>query len=300
MVGLAPLQDGDPAAMEALYRRAIAAGSDDWSGHAAVALAGLLKRRGDMTGAAAALRQLIATGSTAWASHAALDLGELLEGTGDAAGASAAWQQLIDAANPEWAGAAFLRLVNLLRGEEDAARLRAPYQAAVALGNPEALYALDQLGQLLHDQGDVEGAHAVWQEAIDAGYENAEDLRDQMMPVPEKRRQLGAYPERLPPEFNPASMLRTRTCSGILWSLPVSTLALTCAMSRSPPAMPIRAPRCGTTGPATTWIATRTASWPPTWLPAPSLALRLPRLEPRETPGIADERVGALRRSLAP
>jgi hypothetical protein len=116
---------------------------------------------------------------------------------------------LIDAANPEWAGAAFLRLVNLLRGEEDAAGLRAACQAAAALDNPEALYALDQLGQLLHDQGDVEGAHAVWQEAIDAGYENAEDLREQMMPESEKRRQLGAYPEHLPPEFNPASMLRT-------------------------------------------------------------------------------------------
>jgi hypothetical protein len=209
MVGLARLQDGDPAAMEALYRRAVAAGSDDWSGRATIALAGLLKRRGDMAGATAALRPLIATGNTAWASHAALDLGELLEGTGDAAGARAAWQPLIDAANPEWAGAAFLRLVNLLRGEEDAAGLRAAYHAAVALGNPEALYALDQIGQLLHDQGDVEGAHGVWQEAIDAGYENAEDLRDQMMPEPEKRRQLGAYPEHLPPEFNPASMLRT-------------------------------------------------------------------------------------------
>jgi hypothetical protein len=162
-----------------------------------------------VAGATAALRPLIDTGSTAWASHAALDLGELLEGTGDVAGARAVWQPLIDAANPEWAGAAFLRLVNLLRGEEDAAGLRAACQAAAALDNPEALYALDQLGQLLHDQGDVEGAHAVWQEAIDAGYENAEDLREQMMPESEKRRQLGAYPEHLPPEFNPASMLRT-------------------------------------------------------------------------------------------
>ena len=119
MVGLAHLQDGDPAAAEALYRRAMAAGNDEWSG------------------------------------HAALDLGELLEGTGDVAGAKAVWQPLIDAADPEWAGAAFLELVNLLRGEADAAGLRAAYQAAVALGNPEALYALDQLGHLLHDQGDA-------------------------------------------------------------------------------------------------------------------------------------------------
>jgi len=209
MVGLAHLQDGDPAAAEVLYRRAIAAGNDEWSGYAAMALARLLKRRGDVAGAAAALRPLIGTGSTAWASHAALDLGELLEGTGDAAGAKAVWQPLIGTADPEWAGAAFLKLVNLLRGEADAAGLRAAYQAAVALSNPEALYALDQLGHLLHDQGDTAAAHAVWQEAIDAGYEHAEDLREHMMPEPEKRRQLRAYPDHLPPQFNPANMLRT-------------------------------------------------------------------------------------------
>ncbi len=45
--------------------------------------------------------------------------------------------------------------------------------------------------------------------------------------------------------------------------------ALTCATSRSPPAMPIRAPRCATTGPARTWTAARTISSPPSWLPAP-------------------------------
>jgi hypothetical protein len=111
--------------------------------------------------------------------------------------------------HPEWARAAFLKLVNLLRGEADAAGLRAAYQAAEALSNPEALYALDQLGHLLHEQGDAGGAHAVWQEAIDAGYENAEDLREQMMPESEKRGQLRAYPEHLLPEFNPANMLRT-------------------------------------------------------------------------------------------
>lgn len=209
MVGLAQLRAGDLDVVEALYRQAVAAGNDDWSGRAAMALARLLERRGDVAGAAGALRQLIDTGSTAWAGHASLDLGELLEGTGDVAGAKAEWQPLIDAADPEWAGAAFLRLVNLLRAEADAAGLRAAYQAAVALKNPEALYALDQLGHLRHDKGDVEGAHAAWQEAIDAGYEHAEDLREQMMPEAEKRRQLAAYPEHLPPEFNPANMLRT-------------------------------------------------------------------------------------------
>jgi integrase len=41
------------------------------------------------------------------------------------------------------------------------------------------------------------------------------------------------------------------------------TLASTCAMSRSPPATPTRAPRCGMTEPGRTWTATRTTSSPP-------------------------------------
>jgi integrase/recombinase XerD len=56
-------------------------------------------------------------------------------------------------------------------------------------------------------------------------------------------------------------MLRTPT------SRPCSTLVLTCAMCRSPPDTPIPGRRCGMTGPARTWTATRTTSWPPTWRP---------------------------------
>ena len=55
-------------------------------------------------------------------------------------------------------------------------------------------------------------------------------------------------------------------------SRPCSTSALICAMCRSLPVTPTRAPRCGTTGPARTWTATRTTSWPPTWPPAPDPA----------------------------
>ena len=47
---------------------------------------------------------------------------------------------------------------------------------------------------------------------------------------------------------------------------------LTCETSRSLPATPIHAPQCVTTGPARTSTATRTTSWPLTWLPAPDQA----------------------------
>jgi integrase len=44
-----------------------------------------------------------------------------------------------------------------------------------------------------------------------------------------------------------------------------STLVLTCATYRSPPATPTREPPCATTEPATTSTAIPTTSWPRTW-----------------------------------
>ena len=58
---------------------------------------------------------------------------------------------------------------------------------------------------------------------------------------------------------------RTRTCSATPMSRPCSTPALTCATCRSLPVTPTPAQRCGMTGPARIWTATRTTSWPPTW-----------------------------------
>ena len=55
-------------------------------------------------------------------------------------------------------------------------------------------------------------------------------------------------------------------------SLPVWTPGSTCGTSRSPPATPIRAPRCVTTAPARTSTATRTTSSPPTWPRVPDHA----------------------------
>lgn len=46
---------------------------------------------------------------------------------------------------------------------------------------------------------------------------------------------------------------------------PCSTPALTCATCRSLPATRTPAPPCATTGPARTWTATPTTSWPRTW-----------------------------------
>jgi integrase len=71
-----------------------------------------------------------------------------------------------------------------------------------------------------------------------------------------------------------ASPGHTRICSATRSSQRCSMPASTFGTSRSPPATRTPAPQCGMTGPARTWTATRTTSWPPTWLPAPDPAAR--------------------------
>ena len=84
----------------------------------------------------------------------------------------------------------------------------------------------------------------------------------------------------------------TRTCSATLSSPRCLMPAWTSGTSRSQPATPIHAPRCVTTGPARTWIATRTTSWPPICPQQPDQPAS-PRLKPGETPCIADVSVQA-------
>jgi tetratricopeptide (TPR) repeat protein len=202
---------GDMAAARATFQQAIDSGHAEWAGAAMVGLAGLLQRQLDDADAAQALyRQAIRTGNADWSGHASFTLGNLLAGEGDDAGAKAAWQPVIDAGNPEWAGPALTHLVNLLREHDDIEGLRAAHRDGAARGNPDALYALDVLGQQLDAHGDTEGAHAAWQQAIDAGYGRAGDLRERMSPAePEEEPALEVYPSSLPARFDPRNVLRS-------------------------------------------------------------------------------------------
>ncbi len=74
-----------------------------------------------------------------------------------------------------------------------------------------------------------------------------------------------------------------RTCSDTPSSPRCSMPAWICATPKSPPAMPIRARRCVTTAPVTTWTATPTTSSPPTCPPA------------HESTGSADMRIETAR-----
>lgn len=180
-----------------------------WAAAAMVGLAGVLCRDDDPQGAEALYRQAIEAGDAAWSARASCLLGDLLKGRGDLAGAQAAWQRVIDSRNREQAGPAFSSLVNLLVHAEDADGLRAAYLNGAALNNPDTLYALLQLGQLLETQGDVEGAHEAWQQAIDAGCADGGYWRERMSPTQKQKPEAEVYPPGLPREFDPRNMVRT-------------------------------------------------------------------------------------------
>jgi hypothetical protein len=175
-----------------------------------VGLAFRLSRQDDLEGAEALYREAVEAGDADWSGHASFALGTLLNRTGNVAGAKAAWQRLIDANTPEWAAAAFTGLVNLLEQQEDADGLRAAYRSGATLGNPDAPYALFQLGGLLSELGDTDGAHEAWQQAIDAGCADPDSVRELMSPDPEPQPDPLArpYPPGLPPRFDPANMIR--------------------------------------------------------------------------------------------
>lgn len=195
----------DSAAADAALSELLEFGNPRWSGGALIRLGDEL-REDNPADAAALYRQAIEIGDPSRSAQAAVSLGQLLEAQGNVTEAKAVWLAVIEAeaADPDWAESAFLDLVNLLRSQEDHDGLRAAYQTGVTHSNPDALYALDQLGQLLAKHGDTVGAHAAWQQAIDAGYEQADALKEQMMPPAERRRKRRIdYPANLPDAFNP-------------------------------------------------------------------------------------------------
>jgi hypothetical protein len=184
LVGLADLWAGagETEAAEELYRQAAGSGDPGSSTYARFALAELLAGQGEADTAEDLYRELAESGDPASSARAGFALGELLASQGGVAGAKTAWQAVIDSRDAELAGAAFVKLVNLLFRHNDIGGLRTAYQDGAAKDNPEALYALEKLGQQLMRNGDLEGAHSAWQQAIDHGYEFADELRDRMSP----------------------------------------------------------------------------------------------------------------------
>ena len=96
------------------YEQAIGSGHPDWAPTAMVALARLMEKQGDTTGAQDAYHQAIESGSPDAAARASVFLGNMLRKQGDAAGARAAYQRVIESGNVDWASAAGDELLNLM------------------------------------------------------------------------------------------------------------------------------------------------------------------------------------------
>lgn len=137
-------------------------------------------------------------------------LADLLHKRSDTARAKALWQQVIDSENdPGAPGMALCQLVNQLGTEGDLDGLRAACQAGIARDIRDAPNALVVIGQVLRDCGDLDGWRDAWQQAIEAGYEGADDLWEELSPRAEDEEDDESA--ELLAEFDPRNMAQTGT-----------------------------------------------------------------------------------------
>jgi TolA-binding protein len=201
------LRDYDGA--RAMFQAAIGTGHPESGPEAMFLLGHLLQRTGDDDGAKAAYQHLGESGPPGSRSRALCQLANLLQRRGDSGGAKAAWQQVLDTEPAgDQAEEALSSLLNQLGSEGDLDGLRAAHQAGTAAGNPWAPYALVVIGRVLKDRGDPGGWRDAWQQAIDAGYQDAEDLLEELSPPADDDGE-DDDPAGVPPGFDPQNMGRT-------------------------------------------------------------------------------------------
>lgn len=200
------LRDYDGA--RAMFQAAIVTGHPESGLEATFMLGHLLQRTGDDDGAQAIYQHLADSESAGCRGRALCQLASLLQRRGDNGEAKAAWQQVLDTEPAgDYAQEALSGLLNQLGSEGDLDGLRAAHQAGMAAGNPWAPYALVVIGHVLKDRGDLDGWRDDWQQAIDAGYEHAGDLLEELSPPAEDEED--GEPAGVPPEFDPRNTART-------------------------------------------------------------------------------------------
>jgi len=221
------------------WEQCIATGNPDWAPHAMASLAGMLERDGNRHGALAMFQAAFNTCHPEVAPRAMLWKGILLERAGDDDDAATAYQLAADAAPPGRRGNALCQLADVLQRQGDVARakgiwrevidnqtdegtpeialnhlinqlsdegdldgLRAAYQTGATKELEGAPYALERIGRILKVSGDLNGWREAWQQAIDAGYEQADDLLDELSPPAEEE----DGPADVPAGFDPRNM----------------------------------------------------------------------------------------------
>jgi TolA-binding protein len=199
------LRDYDGA--RAMFQAAIGTGHPESGPEAMFMLGHLLQRTGDDDGAKAAYRHLADSAAPGSRGRALCQLANLLQLRGDSGRAKATWQQVLDTEPAsDWAEQALSSLLNQLGSEGDLDGLRAAQQTGMATSNPWAPYALVVIGRVLKDRGDPDGWRDAWQQAIDAGYEDADDLLEELSPPADDE---DDEPADVPSGFDPRNMART-------------------------------------------------------------------------------------------
>jgi TolA-binding protein len=200
------LRDYDGA--RAMLQAAIGTGHPEFGPEAMFLLAHLLHRTGDDDGAKAAYQHLAEVAPPGTRGRALNQLARLFQLRGQSGEAKAAWQQVLDTEPAsDWAEEALAGLLNQLGSEGDLDGLRAAHQAGITARNPWAPYALVMIGRVLKDHGDLDGWHDAWQQAIDAGYEDADDLLEELSPAAEDEE--GDELAEVPAQFDPRNMAGT-------------------------------------------------------------------------------------------
>jgi hypothetical protein len=174
-----------------------------------IQLSDLYDRLGDDDRARTLFRQAVEARDANQSADAFCQLADLLAGRGDITGARTAWQQAIESGTAPWAEDAFLDLCNQLSEAKDVDGARIAHRLGVETGNPEAPYALVVIGKILRKQGDLDGWRAAWEQAIDTGYDDADELRAMLSPASRHDEVDDGELADLPAEFDPRNMART-------------------------------------------------------------------------------------------
>lgn len=166
------LNNGDLIGAEASYRQAIAVGHPAWSNVATIDLAGVRAQQGAVNEAEELLRSVADSGDPNASAWAACQLGDLLRfRVGDLTRAQAAYRQAMKAGHPDWSVLGQFSLAQLLAAQQELGAAETQLRE-IADDCPNRTYAAkasDWLGDLLAGSGDVAGATAAYQRAIESG-----------------------------------------------------------------------------------------------------------------------------------
>ena len=178
------LRDYDGA--RAMFQAAIGTGHPESGPEAMFLLGHLLQRTGDDDGAKAAYQHLAGSGPSGSRSRALCQLANLLQLHGDDGGAKADVEQVLatDPAGCDDTEEALAGLLNQL-GSEGRHRPESSSPGRDGGRYSVGTDAFVVIGRVLKDRGDSDGWRDAWQQAIDAGDEDADDLLEELSPPAE-------------------------------------------------------------------------------------------------------------------